>query len=248
MTITTIPLQPLTVVLTRGFEMQRKDGNPVIDRATEQVVYLAEAQVPGLLEGTFNLNDRPSEARIKVLGWAPQFVEGDIVVLGGAQVTAWYVPRERGNGAKSDITISARIVEKAPNNAMPLRRGGLPATTADKDGELVAARYWGQEFDNDGNATFIDLQFEKRGSFAVDCVAEVRCTTKLAPELIGKLVYPTDLKAFFLAPDSRDVNQRTRSSLVLSCGGLELAPTPAKSNGKQPRPEPTPTPEEQPVG
>lgn len=244
MALNTIPLDDITVMLRKPFEMLKKDESPVADNKTGQLIYMAQAVCGGLLSNTFQpLTDQATEVRIKILGQEPRFAAGTMVKLTGAQLTTWYVARAQGNAAKSDVTISCTGVELS--NDGPNMVGGLPANTG---GIGVTMLY--QTFRTQNSTSTpdkISISFDPEGVFQVTGVTEAVCTNTVDKALYGKKVRPIGLKAYFIIPDSPDVNQRAKAQLVLACSGVEEAPT-AKSNGKHDRPAPTPTPDEQPVG
>jgi len=218
MTLRTIPLHDLVVVLRRPFEPLVVDGSPVGDRRTGEPVHVAEAVLPGLVAGRWATDDRPSTVRLKLLGAAPEpMTAGTIVRLHGPRLTVWYTARGRGRDARSAATVTIDAVALAPGQ-VPAVRGGLPATTAG-----VGAMLLGQAGDT------LDVLFDASGAFAVEGVAEVRCSTTVPAELVAQPVVLVGLRAWFTQPDAEDVGSRSKAELILSCSGVEPAPS---ANGR----------------
>jgi hypothetical protein len=135
MTLRTIPLEPVAVVLRRPFELRTdRDGNPLPDERTGEVVYVAEAVVPGLVTSRYQVDtDRPETVRVKQVGGhrcdAPA---GTVVRLVTPRLTTWYTARRGQSDARSDVTIRVDRVEVAAGE-VPRTRGGLLAHTASLD-------------------------------------------------------------------------------------------------------------------
>lgn len=223
MSIKSLPIEDVTVVLRRAFEAQ-VDGNgaPVADK-TGQPVYVAEAVVPGSLTSRYNLADRPEAVRIKVVGNCPTMTAPSIVRLVNARVTAWYAPRQRGNDARSDVTITAERVEIATGQT-PATRGGLAAHTGG-----VPFLFLGQHED------VCDVMACAEGPFTVDGVSEVKCSSVVPVELVGQVVQLVGLRAYFAAPDREDVSARSKAELILSCSSIVRADAAPSTNGRSKR-------------
>jgi len=242
MSVRTIPLHDTVVILRKPFtQMQTSEGAPIGDSKTGEPIYVAEAVIPGLLRGSFSLDDSPTAARIKVVGRDPGHAENSIVRLINPKITGWYVPRARGADAKSDVTISAERVEAAPGER-PAMRGGLPAHT-----NGVAATLLDQTHDLTGAPQSISVMFDAADVFQVEGVAEIKCPTVISEAMFMQRVELTGLRAYFVIPDSGDVSQRAKAELILACNGVAPFPTAHAGNGRKPRPEPA-AETEQPVG
>jgi hypothetical protein len=228
MTIRTIHLQPVSVVLRKGFEPHTDaNGTPKATKHGEPV-FIAEAVVPGRIASRYAIdNDRPDTIRVKVAGHDPGHGAGTIVRLSGrVTLTAWYQPRARGADARSDLTITAERVDLAPNDK-PAVRGGLEAS-------LPAGLFLGQAADGS-----VDIMLPPADSYVVEGMAELKCTTTLSPDLIGAEVTAVGLRALYVVPDSEDTSARSKAELVLVCTGLERV---GSSNGRARKSDPTPEP------
>lgn len=232
MAIATILLDQLDVMVRRGFEVRvDAQGRQAVDREGA-LEYVAEIVVPGHIASAFATdNDRPATIRLRAVGWNPGFAAGTVLRLSG-QVTAtvWYVARNRGSQAKSNLTITAERIEQAPAGTVPMVRGGLPAVfPAD-----VPATFLGQT--EDGRA---DLMFAAAGPYTVNGMAEIRVASIVPDDLIGQEVVPVGLRAFFTIPDPQDTSARSRSELVLSAAALEPV---VRTNGRSRKADPVPAP------
>ncbi len=230
MTIRTIPLETLTVLLRRPFEAYTDaNGAPIADKDGEQV-FVAEATVGGFLTSAYNLNDRPETVRVRVVGDRPDFPVNSAIRLIEPQATAWFVARQRGSDAKSDLTISAKRVEAGDRQDLRMR-GGLPAHTAG-----VGAMFLGQTED-----LRADVVFDASGVFTVDGVAEIRLTHQVPASMVGAPIEIEGLTAFYTAPDN--VSDRNRAEIVLAATTIRevSSPMPQFGGGRR-KPEPTPEP------
>lgn len=211
MAIKTVHLAPdLVVVLRKGFEqLTDANGQPVPDKEG-QPVYVAEAVVPGRINSRFATdNDRPDGVRLRVVGHNPGHQAGTTVRLSGkVTATVWYQARARGNEARSALTITAERVDAAAGST-PVVRGGLPAV-------LPAGLYLGQTANG-----AVDLMLPADGSYQVEGMAELICSTSLPVDLVGQEVVPVGLRLFFVVPDREDVSQRAKAELVLTCVGVD---------------------------
>lgn len=224
MSIKTVPLDDLVVVLRRPFEAYSDgNGSPIADK-NGQPQYVAEAVIPGALTSRYNLDDKPDLVRVKIAGTQPSMTAPAVVRLIGARLTSWYQPRARGSDARSDVTVTVERVEVATGQA-PATRGGLPAHLAG-----VAAMFLGQNADG-----IADVMIEASGSFVVDGLAEVRCSSTVPLDLIGQTVRLEQLRAFYAAPDREDVSARSKAELVLACTAIVRADAAPTSNGRAKR-------------
>lgn len=230
MSIKTVHLAPdLVVILRKGFEqLTDANGQPIPDKEG-QPVYVAEAVVPGRINSRFAVdNDRPDGVRLRVVGNNPGHGPGSTVRLSGkVTATVWYQARARGNDARSDLTITAERVDAAPG-ATPVVRGGIPAV-------LPAGLFLGQAANG-----ACDLMLPPDGSYVVEGIAEVGCSSTVPVDMIGVEVVPVGLRLMFVVPDREDTSARSKAELVLVCAGWERV---GQSNGRhRSKPEPSPEP------
>lgn len=225
MTIRTVHLAPdLVVILRKGFEpLTDANGQPVPDKEG-QPVYVAEAVVPGRINSRFAVdNDRPDGVRLRCVGNNPGHAAGTTVRLSGkVTATVWYQPRARGNDARSALTITAERVDAA-HGVAPVVRGGLPAV-------LPPGLFLGQAANG-----AVDLMLPPDGSYVVEGVAELSCSSTIPADMIGVEVVPVGLRLMFVIPDREDTSARSKAELVLVCAGLERV---SHTNGRARKSEP----------
>lgn len=233
MTIKTVYLDQIDGVLRRDFEIDSdRDGNPRPNNKTGETVWNAELVVPGLIPSPFATDrDTADGVKLRVVGNKPDVHAGHIVRLSGTvMATAWYNARQRGNAARTGLTITAQRVHPAPAGARPAIRGGLPALFP----EDVPAMFLGQA--DDGTAS---IMLAAASTYLVDGVVDIRCPEghRLPDDLIGATVRPVGFRAFYTIPDQQDVSQRSKAELVLVCSTLERV---GAQNGKVRKPDPVP--------
>jgi hypothetical protein len=238
MTITTVPLEELTLVLRKPFAPIESGGAPVADKHGQQI-FMAQAAAPG--EVRFGLDDTPSEIRLKVVGVQPTMPEGSLITITGGKLTTWYNRGQRGAQSRSDVTISAETVQLARPGSVPMVRGGLPAHHEGNTALLI-----GVNRDGNDNPIGIDVMFDATGTFAVNGVCQIRCTAAVPTDYIMRHVVIHDLRAYFSRPSAEDVGQRTKTELILGAAHVTPLEQPA-SNGRRPK-DVQPDPEPAPVG
>lgn len=240
MAVTTVPLQPIYLMLRKPFvQRTQKDKSPIANDHGE-AQFMAEAAAPGQVRFGPG-EDFASEVRLRVDGVMPTMPENSIVEVLGGQVTTWYRRGERGSKTTSGVTIKADTVRLAPPGTVPAYRGGLPAHN---DG--VGVTILGATYDAQDRMRGIDVMFDAVGLFAVSGITELRCETPFDDSLIGKRVAVHDLRVWFTRPDPDDVNQRSKAEMMLSCSHVSSLPA-ETSNGRRPK-DVQPDPEPAPVG
>lgn len=217
----------LTVMIRSPFRLRAdKDGNPIPERKSGELAYVAEVVAGGFLRSAFADSDQAAALRLKVVGHEPpEFIPGNVVRLHDAHLSCWYNPRQRGNDASSAATLSAGRVELAPG-ASAVMSGGLPGHDRGISALLLST------------GETCELMFSPEGIFAVDGVGQVRVAAAPKPELVGQAVTLHGVKVFYTVPDSADVGRTAKAELIVRCASISPAAT---SNGRANRksdPEP----------
>lgn len=228
--------EPIAYMLQRGFERLEKNGLPIPDAKTGADVWIATVLVPGAVN--FGLDDHPETVTLKVVG-GPNPNLGELTPIrfeGRVMITAWY-SKQRGQGARSDLTINAERVAAAPGIA-PRVRGGMPAAAPD-----ISAIFLGQHgYESAERPGECDVLFAPNDIMTVKGAGSIACASPVPADLIGADVRPVGLRAYFSAPDAVDVSATRKSRLILACSHFERRV--ATNNGRTNRkPEPVGAPD-----
>ena len=97
----------------------------------------------------------------------------------------------------------------------------------------VPAMFLGQAADGS-----IDLMLAAVGTYQVEGMAEIRCSSMIPVDMIGAEVTPIGLRGYFVVPDREDTGQRSKAELVLVCAGLERVSVSSGRSSRKADPEP----------
>lgn len=217
----------LAVMVRTPFRVRAdRDGKPIPDRKTGELVHVAEVVTGGLLRSAFADQDQAGALRLKVTGPAPAEVQpGTVLAVFDAHLSTWYQARGRGNDASSAATLSAGRVQVATGTA-PVMSGGLPGHDRGIAALLLST------------GETAELMFAPDGIFAVDGVGQVKPAVPPRPELIGQAVTIVGARVYYVVPDAADVGRSAKAELIVRCSSIDAAAVPARPSHRKADPAP----------